>query len=77
VLVEKFFRFFLRLWLREEETLAVVAAQISENGELTLGLDAFGDHTHPQTLCEGNDRLKNLRIFTLLSDRIDERTVDL
>ena len=57
---EQFFSVLTRLRFGKQIALAIIAAEISEHGELALGLDALGDDTHFEVFRERNDRLQHL-----------------
>src|SRR6185369_10764060 len=55
----------------------VAAARDAERLELGLGLDALGDHFHPQRAAEMDDRLDDRRALALAAHAVDEAAVDL
>src|SRR5664279_1810912 len=63
--------------LADEIALHRVAALLREEAELLLGLDAFGNDRHFQTVAKADDRAHDGRRLRIASEIDDEGAVDL
>src|SRR5690242_15445018 len=66
-----------RLRLREEEALAVIAAEAAQQLELVVVLHSLRDGAETEALREADDRADDLLAAVLLEDRADEGAIDL
>src|SRR5947209_6826273 len=61
----------------KEVSLAVLASQLAEVGELTVRLDPLGNDVQAQALRQGDDRPHDLRVLAADADPGDKRTINL
>src|SRR5215813_9246458 len=62
---------------REEETLALVAAEVLQLETLLVGLDAFRGHVHVEALGHGDHRAHDGAVAALVAEPLHEGAVDL
>src|SRR5215467_5140894 len=62
---------------REEEALALVAAQVLQLETLLVGLDAFRRHVHVEALGHGDHRAHDGAVAALVAEPLHEGAVDL
>src|SRR5215472_10050568 len=62
---------------REEEALALVAAQVLQLETLLVGLDAFRGHVHVEALGHGDHRAHDGAVAALVAEPLHEGAVDL